>query len=127
MADGMVALVRTIRRYYPKIRIIVNRGFDILPRVEADIDMVLAESVFADFDFKTREYREVPRSQYEQQVRILKDAVRRRPALKVLTLDYWNPEDKAGVARIYNEQRAQGFNPYVSTVELDRVVEEPKR
>jgi hypothetical protein len=31
-----------------------------------------------------------------------------------------------GVRRIYATQRANGFSPHVSVVELDRVVPEPK-
>lgn len=42
-----------------------------------------------------------------------------------MTLDYWNPADTAGLRRIYRAQRANGFLPYVATVELDRLVPEP--
>jgi hypothetical protein len=51
----------------------------------------------------------------------------RQPRLKVYTLDYWPPTDAAGVARIYAEQRKNGFIPYVSVKDLDRVLKEPGR
>jgi hypothetical protein len=67
----------------------------------------------------------VPRALYEQQIRMLQSALQRRPQLQVFTLDYWDPADRAGVARIYAEQRKNGFHPYVATVGLDRIVPEP--
>ena len=51
---------------------------------------------------------------------------RRNSKLEIFTLDYWDPADPAGIARIYREQRDNGFEPYVSTVELDRIIPEPE-
>jgi len=127
MTDAMANLIRTIRLHYPQTKLIMNRGFEILPQVEQHIDMVLAESIFADYDFATRTYKLVPQNQYQGLVKVLQTAKQRRPQLTVLTLDYWNPDDAAGITRIYSAQRANGFHPYVATVELDRIIEEPKR
>jgi len=126
MAASMSNLIKTIRRHFPHIEIIVNRGFEILPQVSSDINMVLGESVFADYDFAAKKYRLVPKAEYQAYVRTLKDARKQNPRLTVLTLDYWDPADKKGVARIYREQRANGFAPYVATLALDQIVPEPK-
>jgi uncharacterized protein (TIGR01370 family) len=127
MSTAAAALVLAIRARYPHITIMLNRAYELLPAVERHIDYVLGESVYADYDFVTKRYRLVPHALYEQQVRLLHAARQRRPQLQVFTLDYWDPADAAGVARIYAEQRKNGFHPYVSTVELDRVVPEPRR
>ncbi len=87
--------------------------------------MALGESVFADYDFDNKTYRLVEPALYAGQVATLKAAKARFPNLRVMTLDYWNPEDAAGVARIYAEQRRNGFNPYVGTIDLDQIVWEP--
>jgi uncharacterized protein (TIGR01370 family) len=126
MSEAAANLVGAIRTRYPAIKIMMNRGYDLLPRVEQHIDYVLGESVFADYDFETKTYRLVPASLYRQQVDILKAAQRRRAALEIFTLDYWNPADRQGIARIYAEQRRNGFSPYVATVDLDRIVPEPR-
>ena len=126
MTAAAARLVRTIRLHYPTIKIMMNRAYEILPEVEQSIDMELGESVFADHDMKTKTYRLVPAELYREQVRLLQAAQKRRPELKVFTLDYWDPADPAGIARIYREQRANGFEPYVATVELDRIVKEPQ-
>jgi uncharacterized protein (TIGR01370 family) len=126
MTAAAARLVRTIRLHFPTIKVMMNRGYEILPEVEGHIDMVLGESVFADYDFKTKSYRLVAPQLYQEQVKILQAARKRRPDLGIFTLDYWDPADKAGIARIYREQRANGFEPYVATVELDRIIPEPQ-
>jgi len=126
MKSAAAALVRDIRSRYPALTIMMNRGYELLPEVERDIDMVLGESVFTSYDFNTCKYQRVPRDTYLSQVRILKEAQRRRPGLKVFTLDYWNPEDLAEIQRIYRIERSNGFNPYVATINLDRIIPEPK-
>ncbi len=126
MTDAAIRLVRTIRKHYPHIKIMLNRAYEILPQVAGDIDIVLGESVYADYDFESKSYQRVPKQLYQQQLAYLKEAVRHNPALKVFTLDYWEPQDHAGIAAIYREQRANGFVPYVATVALDRIVPEPR-
>lgn len=125
MTEAAARLVRTIRRHFPSIKLMINRAYEILPEVEGHVDMVLGESVFADYDFKTKSYRLVPQPLYQEQVKLLQAAKKRRPELGIFSLDYWDPADKAGIARIYREQRANGFEPYVATVELDRIIPEP--
>ena len=107
MADAMVVLIKTIRQNYPGIKIVVNRGFDILPKIETEVDLILGESIV------------------ESQVRELQELKKRRPAVTILTLDYVDPKDRNAVIQTYRRQRANGFNPYVSTRELDMVFEEP--
>jgi hypothetical protein len=68
----------------------------------------------------------VPEQDYRYQVDLLQAARKRCPSLRIFTLDYWNPDDRAGLRKIYRVQRANGFEPYVSTIALDRVVLEPR-
>ena len=62
----------------------------------------------------------------QRQVEILQGAARRQPNLKVLTLDYWDPADADGIASLYRSARSAGFVSYVATIELDRLVAEPR-
>lgn len=125
MVAAAVRLVKTIRRHYPQIVIMMNRGYEILPKVARDIDIVLGESVFADYNFDTKTYQRVPEAQYRRQVKLLKAAKAIAPRLRIFTLDYWRPDDLQGIKRIYRAQRRNGFLPYVSTVKLQRVIHEP--
>ena len=127
MTEAAANLVKAIRRHYPRIYIMLNRSYEILPAVDGQIDAALGESVFTEIDFEKKTYRLAEPKVYRLQVQWLKEAQARQPKLKVYTLDYWPPTDAAGIARIYAEQRKNGFIPYVSVKELDRVLKEPRR
>ncbi len=126
MKEAAVRLVRAIERNYPQARIAVNRAYEILPRIAGTIDFALGEAVWSGYDFEKKKPRRVGRSEYAEQVELLQRTARQHPALTVLSLDYWDPENAPGVAAIYRRQRENGFAPYVATLELDRVVPEPK-
>lgn len=127
MTEAAAVLIRTLRRNYPSIPIMMNRGYELIPHVGNQIDFILGESVYADYDFDKKVYRRVPTALYEEQVRILKAAKTRFPRLRIFTLDYWDPKDRREIADIYRVQRENGFEPYVSTVALDTIVLEPRR
>lgn len=126
MQAAAAALVKTIRRHYPSIRVMVNRGYAVLPRIARDIDYVLGESVQGSFDPETRAYRTVSDADITWQVERLHAARERNPRLMVLTLDYWAPDDQPGVKALYDAQRSRGFHPYVATPLLDQIVREPR-
>lgn len=125
MKDAAIRVVRAIRENYPSLLIMQNRGYDVLPQTAPYIDMVLGESVYATYNFTTKQYERVANDLYKQQVEILKDAQRINPKLQVFTLDYAAPEDKDGIRSIYDTERKNGFNPYVSTITLDQIIPEP--
>lgn len=125
MSAAAVRLVKALRLHYPKVPLFVNRGYDLLPEIAGSIDLVLGESVYATYDWGEKKYRKVSENDYKLQLGFLRAARERNPKLRVLTLDYWDPADAAGVAAIYAEQRRNGFVPYVATIALDRVVPEP--
>lgn len=125
MATAAAQLVRAIRLNYPSIKIMVNRAYEILPEVGPAVDMVVGESVYTTYDFKTKAYRKVSPNDYAWQVKQLRDLKQRFPHLLVMSLDYWNPEDDAVIKEVYGTEEGNGFNPYVATIELDRVVARP--
>jgi hypothetical protein len=115
MTRAAADLVQAVRGRYPRLTLMLNRAYDILPAVAPHIDMVLGESVYADWDFETSRYRFVAEAEYRRQVKLLQASRKQAPKLKVYTLDYWDPADSAGVARIYAEQRRNGFSPLALT------------
>ncbi|MEQ8347240.1 MAG: endo alpha-1,4 polygalactosaminidase [Sneathiellaceae bacterium] len=126
MIEAGKRLVAAIRRHYPGLPVILNRGYDLLPEAARHVDYILGESIRTDYDFDTREYGWVPEELYREQVDILEGARKANPAIAVLTLDYWYPEQTDTIARIYEIERQNGFWPYVATVELDLLVPEPR-
>ena len=125
MTRAAARLVKALKLHWPDVPVIMNRGYGLLDAVGGDIDYVLGESVYADYDFAAKTYRKVPDALYQEQVAILTRAMEKNSDLGVLTLDYWDPADTATIAEIYRIQRENGFSPYVATVELDRIVPAP--
>jgi len=125
MSAAAAGIIKAIREAHPRVTLIMNRAYRLLDAVSATIDVVLGESVFGTYDFSEKKYRLVDDAGYRRQVQMLQEAVRRRPALRVYTLDYCEPSDRDGIARIYREERANGFSPYVCSIDLTQVVPEP--
>jgi polysaccharide biosynthesis protein PelA len=125
MVEGAAELVRAVRRSFPKVPIMINRGYAVLPRIAGQFDMLLGESVRATFDAGSHTYRMVPEDGFTWQVERMRMARERDRRLRLFSLDYWNPEDQDGIGRIYALQRANGFVPYVATFDLTRIVSEP--
>jgi polysaccharide biosynthesis protein PelA len=126
---GMIAaaadLVRGLRQAFPQIRIMVNRGYDLLPQIAPLIDFVLGESVYTTYDAQHKAYVRVAPSQYHQQVGLMRQALQWNRSLRICSLDYWDPSDRKEIRHIYQVERANGFAPYVATRELDRIVQAP--
>lgn len=125
MKQAAIELIKTIRLHYPHIVLMMNRGLAILPHVAKDIDMVLAENILAEYDFKTHTSHLVPEKQYLEEVKKLKEAKEINPRLEIYTLDYWDTKDKEGMKKIYDIQMKQGFYPYVTSIELDQITPSP--
>lgn len=121
-----VTLIEEIRHKHPRIKIMLNRAFDILPQAAADIDYVLAESILTEKDDSTGQMRFVSANTFQQTAASLRLAQGLSPDIKIYTLDYWNTHDIEGVRRIYRLQREQGFSPYVTSPDLRHFTPEPE-
>jgi len=125
MTKAGANLVKAIRLHYPDIKIMMNRGYELLPYLSGVIDMELAESFYSDYNFDKKTYQLVEKELYESQLKILNEAKKNDPNLEIYTLDYWYPEDKKMLKNIYQKQRQSGFIPYVSTIDLQKIIAEP--
>jgi uncharacterized protein (TIGR01370 family) len=126
MTTAAASLVKALRAAFPHITIMMNRGYGLLPDVAPFIDILLGESVYSTYDSGRKTYRLLPANEYQAQVRLLKDAKRKNTRLRICTLDYWDPADLEGIRRIYRQERSSGFEPYVATIGLDRILAEPR-
>jgi len=128
-AKDMVAagarLIAAIRARFPRIRIMLNRGYAMLDQVAPSIDYVLGESMASRWNFATKRYDMLSDSDWKWQADRLRAAKAINPAMVVTTLDYWDMADRTQVAKLYARERAAGFAPYVSTLALDRLWPEP--
>jgi uncharacterized protein (TIGR01370 family) len=125
MTAAAANLVRNLRRAFPRIYLMVNRGYELMPEIAPLIDSLSGESVYTTYDGAHKRYSRVPEIQYRQQADLLRQALRWNPKLRLCSLDYWDPADRREIRHIYRLERANGFSPYVATPELDRIVRVP--
>ncbi|MCI5048762.1 MAG: endo alpha-1,4 polygalactosaminidase [Rickettsiales bacterium] len=119
--EAALYIIRSIRHNHPEIKIMMNRAFEILPDVAEEIDMVLAESILSHYDLNDDIAKTQEDEVYLHYVEKILSAKALSKGLSVYTLDYWDMNDKKGVAYIYSTQRAKGFVPYVSTPDLRKI------
>lgn len=124
MAAG-ATLIAAVRARFPAIRIMLNRGYAVLPAVARSIDQVLGEAMASRWNFASQRYELLSDADWRWQAERLRAGRAVNPALDLTTLDYWDPADPVQVAALYARERAAGFRPYVATLALDRLIPEP--
>ena len=91
----------------------------------SDLASVLGESVVTSYDFGCKRCGWKPASDVRWQVERLDRVRQRNPAIRVFTLDYWNPRDTSGVAKLCREARRRVYLSYVATIDLHAIIPEP--
>ncbi|HZX33326.1 MAG TPA: bifunctional glycoside hydrolase 114/ polysaccharide deacetylase family protein [Rhodocyclaceae bacterium] len=115
---GLVAVIETLHRRFPGIRLILNRGFEVVPAVKDKVQMVAAESLFRGWDGAAKRYVEVPAGDREWLLaQLLK--VRDDYGIPVLAIDYVAPEDRALTRATAERIRALGIVPWVTDWKLE--------
>jgi uncharacterized protein (TIGR01370 family) len=116
--DGLARLIEDIRARYPQAQLVLNRGFEVLPRVHKHAMAVAAESLFRGHDAGRQQYVEVAEKDREWlwgQLRKARDDYK----LPVIAIDYV-PAGQRELARQTAERiKALGAIPWVATPGLD--------
>jgi hypothetical protein len=126
MRQAAIDLVHAIRSRQPGIKLIMNRGYALLPSLAGILDGLIAESLLTRPNPADAGAAWVNAHEVAQQLALLAPAVRRSRPLPILSLDYWAPEDTATIELIYRRERKLGHHPYVTTPLMDRIVPEPQ-
>ncbi len=117
--QALVNLIQTIKQKYPNAKIVLNRGFELLPFLEGKIEAVAAESLYSGWDNETQQY--VPVSQQERQELILKLNEVKKMGLPVIVIDYVAPNNPNEVDIIYKKINKLGFYPWVTNHDLTAI------
>lgn len=115
--EALAGLIRAVRERFPNKKIVVNRGFDLLPAIGSMIDGVLVESVFQSFDAKTRNYLAVKPSDTEWLTQRIREI--QALGLPVLALDYVSPDEPELAMKTARQLEALGCSAFISTPELN--------
>lgn len=114
---GLVAVIDTLHRRFPGIRLILNRGFEIVPKVRDKVQMVAAESLFQGWDAANKRYVAVRAEDRDWLLGQLR-AVRDQYGLPVLAIDYVAAQDRALTRATAERIKALGIVPWVSDAAL---------
>ncbi len=115
---GLVDLVRSAHARFPGVKLLFNRGFEILPEVAPLCAGVAAESLFAGWDAANQTYRDVRPNDRAWLLAKLNE-VKDRYRLPVVVIDYV-PSDRAAQAlQAARDIRELGFIPWVANPSLD--------
>lgn len=117
---GMVETLRQMRMRYPGMRIILNRGFEILPQVHEWVTAVAAESLFQGWDNATHSYVQVAEADRQWLLTQL-NQIKNNYRLPVIIIDYTAPRQRQLARELSQKIRAAGFIPWVSNPGLDMI------
>lgn len=115
---ALVNLIRAMHERFDGVKLLLNRGFDVLPELASIVSGVVAESLFQGWNAQTREYVSVSPDDRQWLLARLTDA-RRRHRLPVTVIDYVAPGDVALARNTAARIAALGFSPWVANPGLD--------
>ena len=110
---GIVRVIELLNQRYPGIQLILNRGFELLPRVKDKVKMVAVESLFRGWNAGTQRYEPVKPEDREWLLGQLR-TIRERDGLPILAIDYVEPQDRALTRATAEQIKALGFIPWVT-------------
>lgn len=114
---GLASLIRAIAQRYPDLKLLFNRGFEILPELSSLADGVLAESLFYGWNAREQRYQKMAEADsawLQAQLTQLQ-----QQGLPIFVLDYLPPEQRELARQLARRIAALGFTPWISGPELD--------
>jgi hypothetical protein len=115
---GMISTIRLLRTRFPGIRIILNRGFEILPQIHTDITAVVAESLFQGWDNTRQRYTTISDTDRNWLVTQL-NRVKNEYQLPVIVIDYAAPNQRQQARQLAQKIQTAGYTPWITNPELD--------
>lgn len=114
---GMVAVIAAVAQRFPQIKLVFNRGFEILPQIHQHVEMVVAESLFRGYDAGKKKYVDVSESDRQW---LLGQLLRARDEFKLtaVVIDYVPPSQREQARETAKKILELGLVPWVTTPDL---------
>ena len=119
-SEGLTALIRELGSRYPDVRLIANRGFEVLDSVSQYIEAVAAESLYAGWNNAKQAYVDVPAGDRQWLLQKLEHA-KNTLGLDVIVIDYLPPNQRIAARTIAEKIAEHGYIPWVANPSLDYV------
>jgi hypothetical protein len=101
----------------PALKLIFNRGFEVLPELPGVASAVAVESIHAGWDANTARYREVPQDDRDWLTLHL-DPLRAK-GVPLIAIDYLPSTRREEARELARRLQAEGFVPFVTMPDLD--------
>jgi hypothetical protein len=117
---GIADLVDAIRTRFPELKILLNRGFGVLPLLARPPDGLVVESLFHTGEPQGATFGDVPEAATTELLQRL-HAVRNRFNLPIAVIDYAPVGDRVLCRALARRILAEGFDPYITMPLMDVV------
>mgnify|MGYP000173500792 CR=1 FL=1 len=119
-ADALSRLIGTLAQRQPSMKLIANRGFEVIDRIAPHLEAVAAESLYASWNNQDERYTSVSATDREWLLARLGD-VRERHGLDVIAIDYVPPAKRERAREVAAAIARHGIVPWVATPALDHI------
>ena len=117
---GLENIITSIKARHPQLKLIANRGFEVIDGIGHQLDAIAAESLFMGWNNGAQQYQ--PVNEQDRQWLIGKLSVAKQQfGLDVIAIDYLPPERRDEARQIASDIVDLGFIPWVSTPSLDYI------
>lgn len=117
--DSLIYLIQQIKIRHPTAKIILNRGFQLLPNVHTQVDAVVIESLYDSWNQAKRIYEKTS----AEDTRMLWTQINkiRQMQLPIIIIDYLSPEQKNKAQSLADRLQQQGFIPWITDYSLQEL------
>lgn len=116
MEAGMVATLLELRQRFPGVKLILNRGFELVGRLKGEIFAVAAESLFQGHDPESGNYRQVPEKERQWLLARFQEVL--EAGVPVIAIDYVSPDQRDLARSTAAKIKELGIIPWVTDKDL---------
>lgn len=116
---GLVQLIQQIKQRYPTAKLILNRGFTLIPETHTLIDAVVIESLYHGWYQAKKAYAETSNNEKTQLWEEIKKI--RAYNLPIIVIDYLAPKEQQKAQELSTQLSAQGFIPFITDKHLKHI------
>jgi polysaccharide biosynthesis protein PelA len=120
--DGIVRVIRAIKASHPAARLILNRGFELLPQIHDEVSAVAFESLYSGWNQAQSRYVSVPEAD-RNWLLAMAQTVRTQYGLPVISIDYCAPGDAECARQTAANIAAHGIVPFITDGALQTLPE----
>ena len=117
---GLIKIIQMIHQKFPNIKILINRGFDLIPSIHDIISGVVAESLYHGWDESKRQYITFSDDYNKNLIHILKN-IKDKYNLPIVVISYLPENNKKKYLTLANKITSLGFIPWITNSTLTTI------